>query len=49
VKHGYVKNPAHWRYSSIHRFMNEGVIDESWAYVDDLSCLLGFTAQPTMA
>ena len=42
VKHGYVKNPVHWRYSSIHRFISEGVMDESWAYVDDFNiCLFG--------
>lgn len=31
VKHGYVKNPIDWRYSSIHRFISQGILSENWA------------------
>jgi REP-associated tyrosine transposase len=30
VKHGYVSRPIDWRYSSIHRFINAGIIDCHW-------------------
>jgi putative transposase len=30
VKHGYVKRAADWPYSSIHRAIREGVINENW-------------------
>lgn len=30
VKHGYVKQAADWRYSSIHRFIREGRVSETW-------------------
>ena len=31
VKHGYVKNPSDWPYSSIHRFIRQGILSEGWA------------------
>lgn len=31
VKHGYVDRPGKWPYSSIHRYVREGVIDSSWS------------------
>ncbi len=32
VKHGYVKSPAEWQYSSIHRYINTGILPRDWAY-----------------
>ncbi len=37
VKHGYVKNPVDWQYSSIHRFIRQGMLDGQWACVDDFN------------
>ncbi len=31
VKHGYVKNPVDWPYSSIHRFIKNGLLVSNWA------------------
>ena len=31
VKHGYVACPKDWPYSSFHRWVREGVLDENWA------------------
>jgi putative transposase len=31
VKHGYVKRPAEWSHSSIHRFITEGRVTKDWA------------------
>jgi putative transposase len=31
VKHGYVQCAVDWPHSSIHRFIERGVIDASWA------------------
>jgi putative transposase len=31
VKHGYVKRPADWVYSSIHRFIADGRLTVDWA------------------
>jgi putative transposase len=31
VKHGYVQHAADWPHSSIHRFIERGVIDTNWA------------------
>ncbi|HHT0595078.1 TPA: REP-associated tyrosine transposase [Legionella anisa] len=31
VKHGYVKKPSAWPYSSIHRSIKKGVMEEDWA------------------
>lgn len=30
VKHGYVKKPNDWAYSSIHRFIAKGIISDHW-------------------
>ena len=30
VKHGLVVSPVEWNYSSIHRFIKQGIIDENW-------------------
>jgi len=36
VKHGYVDRPVDWPYSSIHRFIRQGIITSDWAAnVDD--------------
>ena len=35
VKHGYVKSPSEWRYSSIHRYINLGILPRDWAYHDE--------------
>jgi putative transposase len=31
VKHGYVKTPTDWRYSSIHRYIRQGLLPGDWA------------------
>ena len=31
VKHGYVKSPIDWRYSSIHRYVTDGILPVDWA------------------
>ena len=36
VKHGYVKAPSDWPYSSIHRFIRQGILDTHWACGDVL-------------
>ncbi len=36
VKHDYVKCPVDWKYSSIHRYIKQGVIDDSWGEGDVL-------------
>ncbi len=33
VKHGYVTKPVEWPYSSIHRYVKEGLIGKDWSYV----------------
>jgi putative transposase len=30
VKHGHVKSPCDWEYSSIHRFIREGILSRNW-------------------
>ena len=35
VKHGYVANPIDWQYSSIHRFIQEGIITKHWGCNDE--------------
>jgi putative transposase len=34
VKHGYVPNPSDWKYSSIHRFIKQGILRRDWACSD---------------
>jgi putative transposase len=31
VKHGFVLNPTDWRYSSIHRFIRQGLLPAHWS------------------
>lgn len=31
VKHGYVNSPSEWQYSSIHRYINLGILPPDWA------------------
>lgn len=35
VKHGYVKRPANWAYSSFARYVKEGIYDINWAGGDE--------------
>lgn len=35
VKHGYVKTPVEWPYSSIHRYIKKGMLPRSWGCADD--------------
>jgi putative transposase len=35
VKHGYVNQPVDWEWSSIHRFIRDGLIDANWAVEAD--------------
>ena len=30
VKHGLVKSPRDWEYSSFHRYVREGIYDQDW-------------------
>ena len=34
VKHGFVKRPVDWEYSSIHRYIQQGVVASDWAVRD---------------
>ncbi len=31
VKHGYVRSPSEWQHSSIHRYINSGILPQDWA------------------
>jgi putative transposase len=35
VKHGYVSRPVDWPYSSLHRFVERGVLTADWGCTDD--------------
>ena len=35
VKHGYVRTPSEWQYSSIHRYINSGILPQDWACHDE--------------
>lgn len=35
VKHGYVDRPLDWPYSSIHRFIDKGILYKDWACGDE--------------
>ncbi len=37
VKHGFVKRPVDWRYSSIHRYIRQGILTSDWACADDFN------------
>ncbi len=32
VKHGYVDKPSNWKYSSIHSYIQRGILSEDWAW-----------------
>ncbi|MGZ5028180.1 MAG: REP-associated tyrosine transposase [Methylobacter sp.] len=41
VKHGYVKRPADWPFSTFHRYMQIGMLPEHWASnlaIEDVTC-----------
>ncbi|MCW8854086.1 MAG: transposase [Gammaproteobacteria bacterium] len=42
VKHGYVQNAVDWQYSSIHRYINNGVINQDWGCLDENFDVSGF-------
>lgn len=35
VKHAYVDRPIAWPYSSIHKFIRDGIMDADWGWSDD--------------
>ena len=37
VKHGYVKSPKDWEYSSFHRYVKQGVFDIDWGAHEDIT------------
>lgn len=39
VKHGYVLNPSDWQYSSIHRFIQKGLLTKDWGCNDEFNLL----------
>ena len=39
VKHGYVLNPSEWKFSSIHRFIKQGILSKNWAWHDAFTTL----------
>jgi putative transposase len=41
VKHGYVKRPSDWPYSTFHRFVQERIYPEDWAWSDNNSSSYG--------
>ncbi len=41
VKHGYASSPVDWKYSSIHRYIREGVIQADWAGSNDFTGSFG--------
>lgn len=34
VKHGYVDKPSNWQYSSIHSYIEKGILPNDWAWVN---------------
>jgi putative transposase len=41
VKHGYVKRPVDWPFSSLHRYVQSGVLPEHWGSdlgIEDITC-----------
>lgn len=36
VKHGYVQNVISWKYSSFHKFVKQGLYEESWGSFKDI-------------
>jgi putative transposase len=42
VKHGYVRSPVDWQYSSIHRYIAQGILSSGWAAeIDDIEAKFG--------
>lgn len=39
VKHGYVHNVINWKYSSFHKFVKQGLYEESWGSFKDIESL----------
>jgi putative transposase len=37
VKHGYVNYASQWKYSSIHRYINNGIVKRNWGIGIDLT------------
>jgi len=37
VKHGYVKNPSDWKYSTIHKYIESGIYPKDWGNGNQLS------------
>jgi len=35
VKHGYVNCASDWKYSTIHDYIERGILDKNWAYTGD--------------
>ena len=42
VKHGYVKRPFDWPYSTIHEFISNGVLERNWAWCEGENNSMGF-------
>jgi len=42
VKHGYVNKAVDWEYSSIHRYIADGVMPENWGISPELDVMGGF-------
>lgn len=40
VKHGYVKRVMDWPYSSIHRYINQGLTSANWHFNGESSDIL---------
>ena len=39
VKHGYVKSPKEWKYSSFMKFVQTGFYEENWCNFDDINLI----------
>lgn len=39
VKHGYAKTPSEWPYSSLHRYINLGILPRNWGCNDEFTDL----------
>ncbi|MBL8311352.1 MAG: transposase [Burkholderiales bacterium] len=37
VKHGYVVRPVDWRWSTLHRYIRDGLVPADWAAASDLN------------
>lgn len=42
MKHGYVQKASDWKYSSIHRSIQKGIISSDWACFDTLHTMNQF-------